>query len=305
MKLATLRTATGTVAGGTVAVRQDADAYVEVTGYADLGALLAVPAWQQIAAEADGARHPIEGADLAPVVAAPSKVLCVGLNYASHIQEMGRDLPAHPTLFAKFAETLTGPYDEIELPAADHAIDWEAELVVVIGRQARRVPEAEAGEYIAGYTAANDISMRSYQFRTKEWLQGKMWERSTPVGPVMVTPEELGSDAAITTDVDGARMQTGSIGDLVFTPEHLVSYISEIITLNPGDLILTGTTGGVGRARTPEVYLTDGQTVTVAIEGIGQLRNLARAQADIPAVAPAGVVLPENAAAGAASPAGA
>ena len=290
MKLATLR-----IPAGTVAVRQDADAYVEVTGYADLGTLLAVPGWQEIAAKADGARHQLEGADLAPVVPTPSKVLCVGLNYASHIKEMGRDLPAYPTLFAKFAETLTGPYDDVELPAADHAIDWEAELVVVIGKQARRVSEAEAGEYIAGYTAANDISMRSYQFRTKEWLQGKMWERSTPVGPVMVTPDELDRDAAITTDVDGNRMQTGTIGDLVFSPEHLVSYISEIITLNPGDLILTGTTGGVGRARTPEVYLTDGQTVTVSIEGIGELRNVTRAQADLPAVLPAGVVLPQGA----------
>ncbi|ASN51423.1 fumarylacetoacetate hydrolase family protein [Sinomonas sp. R1AF57] len=292
MKLATLRTP-----AGTVAVRQDGDVFTEIDGYADLGALLAVEGWREIAEKADGATHPVEGADLAPVVPAPSKVFCVGLNYASHITEMGRDLPEYPTLFAKFAETLTGPYDDIELPVADHAIDWEAELVVVIGRQARRVPEAEAADYIAGYTAANDISMRSYQFRTKEWLQGKMWERSTPVGPVMVTPEELDRDAAITTDVDGNRMQTGTIGDLVFTPEHLVSYISEIITLNPGDLILTGTTGGVGRARTPEVYLTDGQTVTVSVEGIGQLRNVTRAQADIPAVLPAGVVLPENAAA--------
>ena len=148
MKLATLRLPAPTV--GTVAVRQDADAYVEVTGYADLGALLAVEGWREIAAKADGARHPLEGADLAPVVPSPSKVLCVGLNYASHIKEMGRDLPEYPTLFAKFAETLTGPYDEVELPAADHAIDWEAELVVVIGRRARRVYEAEAGDYKAG-----------------------------------------------------------------------------------------------------------------------------------------------------------
>ncbi|MDQ4491177.1 fumarylacetoacetate hydrolase family protein [Sinomonas sp. ASV486] len=290
MKVTTLRLPSG----ATAAARQDGDAFVEVTGYADLGALLAAPGWKDIAAAADGARHPVQGADLAAVVPAPSKVVCVGLNYASHIKEMGRGLPAHPTLFAKFAETLTGPYDDIELPAADPAIDWEAELVVVIGKRARRVPEAEAAGYIAGYTAANDISMRTYQFRTKEWLQGKMWEASTPVGPVMVTPEELGADAAITTEVDGARMQTGSIGDLVFTPEYLVSYISEMITLNPGDLILTGTTGGVGRARTPEVYLTDGQTVTVAIEGIGQLRNVARAQAAgpaVPGVLPAGVDL--------------
>ncbi|MEA5455044.1 fumarylacetoacetate hydrolase family protein [Sinomonas sp. JGH33] len=284
MKLATLRTR-----GGTVAVRQDRDTFVEITGYADLGTLLAVEGWREIAVKADGAKHPVQGADLAPVVPSPSKVLCVGLNYASHIKEMGRELPQYPTLFAKFAETLTGPFDDVELPASDPAIDWEAELVVVIGKRARRVPEAEAGEYIAGYTVANDVSMRSYQFRTKEWLQGKVWEASTPVGPVMVTPEELDRNAAITTTVAGQEMQRGSIGDLVHGPEYLVSYISEMITLNPGDLILTGTTGGVGRARTPEVYITDGQTVTVSIEGIGELRNLARAQADVPAVAPAGV----------------
>ncbi|OMH32338.1 fumarylacetoacetate hydrolase family protein [Tersicoccus sp. Bi-70] len=273
MKLATLRTSSGTVA-----VRQDGDAFVEIDGYADLGRLFAREGWEQIAAAAHGAQHAVEGADLAAVVPSPSKVLCVGLNYASHITEMGRDLPEYPTLFAKFAETLTGPYDDVELPEADPAIDWEAELAVVIGRTARRVSEAEAGEYIAGYTVANDISMRSYQFRTKEWLQGKMWEASTPIGPVVVTPDELAKDAAITTEVDGQRMQLGSIGDLVHGPEFLVSYISEIITLNPGDLILTGTTGGVGRARTPEVYITDGQTVTTRIEGIGELVNVARAQ---------------------------
>lgn len=115
--------------------------------------------------------------------------------------------------------------------------------------------------------------MRSYQFRTKEWLQGKMWEASTPVGPVLVTVDELGTDAAITTHVNGHEMQRGSIGDLVHDPAFLVSYVSEMVTLNPGDLILTGTTGGVGRARTPALYLRAGDTVTVAIDGIGELTN--------------------------------
>jgi acylpyruvate hydrolase len=294
VKLATLRLSSSGTAG-TVAVRQDGDTFVEIPGYADLGALLAVEGWREIAEKADGAAHPVEGADLAPVVPSPSKVFCVGLNYASHIKEMGRDLPEYPTLFAKFAETLTGPFDDIELPVADHAIDWEAELVVVVGKRARRVGEDIAGDYIAGYTAANDVSMRSYQFRTKEWLQGKVWEKSTPVGPVMVTPDELDRDAAITTTVDGEERQRGSIGDLVHGPEFLVSYISEMITLNPGDLILTGTTGGVGHARRPEVYLADGQTVTVAIEGIGELRNAARAQAELPEVPPAGAELPAKA----------
>ncbi|WP_138419128.1 fumarylacetoacetate hydrolase family protein [Sinomonas gamaensis] len=294
MKLATLRLSSSGTAG-TVAVRQDGDTFVEIPGYSDLGALLAVEGWREIAEKADGAAHPVEGADLAPVVPSPSKVFCVGMNYATHIEEMGRDLPEYPTLFAKFAETLTGPFDDIELPVADHAIDWEAELVVVVGKRARRVGEDIAGEYIAGYTAANDVSMRSYQFRTKEWLQGKVWEKSTPVGPVMVTPDELDQDAAITTTVDGEERQRGSIGDLVHSPEFLVSYISEMITLNPGDLILTGTTGGVGHARRPEVYLADGQTVTVAIEGIGELRNVAHAQAELPEVPPAGAELPAKA----------
>jgi acylpyruvate hydrolase len=293
VKLATLRLPGSTTK--TAAVRQDSDAFVEVTGYSDLGALLAADGWREIAKNANGARHRIEDADLAPVVPSPSKVLCVGLNYASHITEMGRDLPEYPTLFAKFAETLTGPYDEIELPAADHAIDWEAELVVVIGKTARGVSGSEAGDYIAGYTAANDISMRSYQFRTKEWLQGKIWERSTPIGPVMITADELDRQAAITTVLDSTEMQRGSISDLVHGPEFLVAYISEIITLNPGDLILTGTTGGVGRARTPEVYIGDGQTVKVAIEGIGELRNTAHAQKRQRTVAPPGVTIPTGA----------
>jgi acylpyruvate hydrolase len=298
VKLATLRRD-----GHTVAVRFDGESYVEIPGYDDLGELLAQDAWREIATEASGPSHPADNVDLAPVVPAPSKVLCVGLNYASHIKEMGRDLPKYPTLFAKFADTLTGPYDDFELPASDHAVDWEAELVIVIGKKGRRIPEAEAWDYIAGYTAANDISMRSYQFRTKEWLQGKIFEATTPLGPVMVTPDELNFDATITTTVDGQQMQRGSIGDLVHGPEFLVSYISEITTLNPGDLILTGTTGGVGRARTPEIYISDGQTVTVAIDGIGELRNLARAQTQAAAVPPAGVELVPVESAGAASPA--
>lgn len=279
MRLATVRLAAdGQGPARTSAVRQDGDSYVEVEGHDDVGSLLASPDWYEIAARAAGRSHAADSARLAPVVPHPAKVFCVGLNYASHISEMGRDLPEHPTLFAKFADTLTGPYDDVELPDADPAVDWEAELVIVIGTRARRVSEADSGQHIAGFTVANDISMRSYQFRTKEWLQGKAWEASTPLGPVMVTRDAFARDATITTDVDGAEMQRGSTSDLVHGPEHLVSYISQITTLHPGDLILTGTTGGVGRARTPEVYLQHGQTVTVSIDGIGALRNRTFAQ---------------------------
>jgi acylpyruvate hydrolase len=213
-------------------------------------------------------------------VPTPSKVLCVGLNYKSHIQEMGRDLPSHPTMFAKFADTLTGPNDPVEAVAEDPELDWEGELVVVIGRTAYKVSEEEAGDYIAGYTVANDISMRGWQFRTMEWLQGKIWGASTPVGPVLVTADAFDPTAAtLRTTVNGEVMQEHSTGDLLFTPTRLVSYLSTILPLRPGDLILTGTPGGVGRARDPQVYLQAGDIVEVTIEGIGTLST--------PIVAPA------------------
>lgn len=198
----------------------------------------------------------------------------MGLNYASHIQEMGRDLPSHPTLFAKYAETLTGPNDPVTAVAEDPELDWEGELVIVVGSEAYRVSEEEAAGHIAGYSMANDISMRGWQFRTKEWLQGKMWNRSTPVGPVMVTPDEFDHrTSTLRTRVNGEIMQKHSIGDLVFPPEHLVSYISTMIPLKPGDIILTGTPGGVGRARDPQVFLKPGDVVEVEIDGIGRMSS--------------------------------
>jgi acylpyruvate hydrolase len=270
MRLVTLRTDAGTVAG-----RQDDDGSVrEILDVPDVGALLNVPEWRERAEGADGPLHEAGSLDLAPVVTNPSKVLCVGLNYASHITEMGRDLPEHPTLFAKYADTLTGPYDDLPLPLAEEeALDWEAELVVVIGRTCRRVSEADAADVIAGYTVANDVSMRSWQFRTKEWLQGKMWDRSTPVGPALVTADEWSPGPEVSCAVDGETMQQHATSDLVFGPEALVAYASTIITLRPGDLILTGTPGGVGHARDPQRYLTPGNEVVTAIEGLGELRN--------------------------------
>ncbi|GAA3691547.1 fumarylacetoacetate hydrolase family protein [Arthrobacter ginkgonis] len=270
MRLTTLRTP-----AGTVAVRQDGDTYTEIDGFADVAELLRDPEWKARAAAAAGATHPVDGAELASVVTTPGKIVCVGLNYRKHILEMGRDLPQYPTLFSKYPETLIGPNDEIELPAEDEAIDWEAELAVIVGKSGRRIPQEEAAGHIAGYSICNDISMRTWQFRTKEWLQGKNWEKSTPLGPVLVTGDEWTPGGTIRTVLDGKVMQEASTGDLLFDPEFLVSYVSTMITLNPGDVIITGTPGGVGRARTPEVYITDGQTVETSIEGIGTLRNRA------------------------------
>ncbi|MDQ0680520.1 acylpyruvate hydrolase [Arthrobacter pascens] len=209
------------------------------------------------------------------MITKPGKIICVGLNYRKHIQEMGRELPEYPTLFSKYAETLIGPTDDIELPEQDNAIDWEAELAVIIGKSGRHITERDAADHIAGYSVCNDVSMRTWQFRTKEWLQGKNWENSTPLGPVLVTTDEWTPGSTITTRVDGELMQEASTGDLVHGPEFLVSYISTMITLHPGDVIITGTPGGVGHARQPQRYLGDGQVLETSIEGIGTLRNRA------------------------------
>jgi acylpyruvate hydrolase len=276
VKLVTFRTTDGHHAVGRVdgnGEPDDAVVEIDIDGARDVGALLAVEGWQQAAASADGRAHRLGDLDLAPVVPAPEKVLCVGLNYRNHILEMGRDLPEYPTLFAKFATTLTGPYDDIAAPVEDEALDWEGELTIVIGQPCRRVDEQQAADSIAGYTVANDISMRSWQFRTKEWLQGKMWEASTPVGPMLVTSDEWQPGPPVSTTVSGEKMQDAPTSDLLFGPAFLVSYISTMITLQPGDLILTGTPGGVGRARTPPRYLAAGDLVETTIEGLGTLTN--------------------------------
>ncbi|MEV1206254.1 fumarylacetoacetate hydrolase family protein [Microbispora rosea] len=274
MKLATLR-----VDGSTRAVRLDGDRLVDL-GAADLGELLSNDDWAARAAavDADAATtYPAEGADFAPVVPRPSKVVCVGLNYKNHIQEMGRDLPEYPTLFAKFADCLVGAGDDIARPEETEEFDWEVELAVVIGKQARRAKGAEAEAAIAGFTVLNDITCRDWQFRTREWLQGKMWDSSTPVGPCLVTPDELPGgvrpELEVVLSVDGEVMQRDNTGDLLFDPVALVEYVSTIVRLNPGDVIATGTPGGVGHARTPKRYLTGGERVVAEIQGIGRLEN--------------------------------
>lgn len=271
MKLATLR-----VDGGTRAVRVEDDRLVDL-GHDDLGALFAREDWEQVAAAADGESWPLEGADLAPVVPNPSKVICVGHNYTNHIKEMGRELPSYPTLFPKFADTLIGPNDPIVKPAETEALDWEVELVVVIGKQVRRATEDEAAAAIAGFTVMNDVSVRDWQFRTIEWTQGKIWDSSTPVGPYVVTPDEVGGvrpALAVRTVVDGQVMQSDDTGTLLFDPVQLVQYISTVVRLNPGDLIATGTPAGVGHARDPKVYLVGGETVVTEIEALGACTNL-------------------------------
>jgi acylpyruvate hydrolase len=272
VRLATVRTL-----GGTRAVRVEQDRHVDL-GVPDVGALLALPGWQQRAAQ-DGESTAAEGAELAPVVPRPGKIVCVGLNYAKHIREMGRELPDFPTLFAKYAEALVGPHDRIELPPESDAVDWEAELAVVVGRRVRRASEEDAAAAIAGFTVLNDVTLRDWQYRTPQWLQGKTFEATTPIGPVLVTPDELTGGVRPTLtlrgEVDGEVVQETKTDDLVFDPVTLVRYISTIVTLEPGDVIATGTPGGVGHARTPARYLDDGSTLVTEVSEIGCCENVA------------------------------
>jgi acylpyruvate hydrolase len=271
MRLATIRTPEGNRA-----VRVDDDGAVE-TGHRCVGELLATAGWQTVARAAAGRRHAVDGLNYAPLVPHPEKVLCVGLNYRDHIAETGREAPAHPTLFPKFARTLIGAHDPIQLPHPDEStsVDWEAELGIVIGSAVRRASADEAAAAIAGYTVVNDVTVRDWQRRTTQFLQGKSWEGTTPVGPhLVVTEPGAPADFPISCEVDGEIMQSSSTSELLFGPVDLVQYISTFITLAPGDLIATGTPGGVGVARTPPVFLRSGQTVITRVDGIGECRNV-------------------------------
>jgi acylpyruvate hydrolase len=274
VRLATVRTP-----GGTRAVRLEGDQHVELDA-PDVGALLALLDWPERAL-ANGPSTQGSGADLAPVVPRPGKVVCVGLNYRHHILEMGRDLPEFPTLFAKWPEALVGPHDPIDMPPESDAVDWEAELAIVVGRRVRRASEEDAAAAIAGFTVLNDVTVRDWQYRTPQWLQGKTFEGTTPLGPVLVTPDELPGGVRPVLDlvgeVDGEVVQQSSTGDLVFDPVALVRYVSTILTLQPGDVIATGTPGGVGHARKPPRYLADGAKLVTEISGIGRLENVATA----------------------------
>jgi acylpyruvate hydrolase len=205
----------------------------------------------------------------------PRKIFCLGLNYRAHILEMGHDSPDHPTVFAKFPISLVGARDDVWLPRESDAVDWEAELGVVIGRTVRRASGDDARDAIAGYTVVNDVSMRDWQYRTQQWLQGKTWERSTPVGPWLVTPDEVdyAANLRVTCAIDGEVVQDGQTSDLLFDPVETVQYLSTLCTLEPGDLISTGTPAGVGHGRKPPVYLRPGQVMRTAIEGLGELVN--------------------------------
>lgn len=208
-------------------------------------------------------------------VTRPSKILCVGLNYKAHIEEMGRELPEFPVIFSKLATTLNGHGGVIPYPSVSDTLDFEAELVAVVGKRAKNVSKADALDYIAGYCPFNDVTVREYQRRTLQWLQGKNFDAHGPCGPALVTKDEAGDVTQLTMELrlNGDVMQSTKLDDLIFDVPTLVEFLSAIMTLHPGDMIATGTPSGVGFGRDPKVFMKPGDTVEVDIGSLGVLRN--------------------------------
>ncbi|GAA1140164.1 MULTISPECIES: fumarylacetoacetate hydrolase family protein [Microbacterium] len=273
MRLATVRR------GGRTRAAVGDDAGWVVLEEDDVQNLIAAPDWRERAEAV--LRHPARTAlgdeVFANPVPRPAKIFCCGLNYRDHILETGRDVPEFPTIFAKFADTLTGPADEI-LVHDTVKLDWEAELAVVVGAEVRRVDREHARLAILGYTVSNDISMRDWQQRTLQWLQGKAFDATTPIGPWIVTADELEprEGLRITCTVNDEVVQDGDTAELVFDAADLVAYVSQLTVLRPGDIILTGTPGGVALGMAEPRWLRDGDLVTTSVEGIGALRNTVR-----------------------------
>jgi len=219
----------------------------------------------------------VQGLKLLPPVPRPDKVLCIGLNYADHAKESGMQPPSEPVVFCKFPTAVSADGEPIVLPRASGQVDYEAELVVVIGVGGRHIPVERAREHIAGYCCGNDVSARDWQLHKPggQWLLGKSFDTFAPFGPALVTADEVGStaDLRIQLRLNGQVMQDSSTRQLIFPVEQLVAYISDVCTLAPGDVIFTGTPPGVGFARKPPVFLAPGDVVEVEIERIGLLRN--------------------------------
>jgi acylpyruvate hydrolase len=258
--------------GTPLAVLIDGDQAVPLKGISELGAATPSSLLRDPPLDSDGAL-PLSELRRRAVVPRPGKVICVGLNYAAHIEETKRERSDYPVLFTKLPTALTGPYDDIPLPPESKAIDYEGELVAVIGERGRRVPRERALDHVAGYAIANDVSMRDYQGKTHQWLQGKAWDASTPVGPDLVTRDEITEPVTLRTLVNGEQMQEASSELLIFDVATLVSTVSEFATLEPGDLILTGTPGGVGYRREPKLLLSDGDVVVVEVDQVGRIEN--------------------------------
>jgi 2-keto-4-pentenoate hydratase/2-oxohepta-3-ene-1,7-dioic acid hydratase in catechol pathway len=257
-------------------------AALAMDGTATVDELIAAgpPAWEAArkaaAAALDDGGEPLQPGMLDAPLKAPSKIACVGLNYHDHCRETGMAAPERPLIFAKFPSSLAGPDAAIEWPEGlTEQVDWEVELAVVIGQRIRHAGAGEALNAVFGYTAANDVSARDLQFADQQWVRAKSIDSFCPLGPVIVTPDEFGDpqDKRLIARVNGETMQDSTTAEMIFGVAEIVSFLSRACTLEPGDLILTGTPWGVGGFRDPPVFLSPGDTVEVEVEGVGVLAN--------------------------------
>ncbi len=218
---------------------------------------------------------PIPSPQLLPPITDPEKIVCIGLNYGSHAAEAGIDPPSSPTIFAKYRNALAAPGATVTLPPASEKVDYEAEVAFVVGKRASRVAVEQALDHVAGYTLLNDLSARDLQFATPQWMPGKVFDGAAPCGPALVTADEAPAHDAIeiSLQLNGETMQQASTADLIFSVPQLVSRLSELMTLEPGDLVATGTPAGVGSARDPRVWLADGDEVVVSSPALGRLET--------------------------------
>jgi acylpyruvate hydrolase len=223
-----------------------------------------------------GARRPLGSIELLPPVPRPGKVLCLGLNYAAHAREGGNEVPDYPTVFVRVTTSLVAPGAPVVRPRLSDKLDYEVELAIVIGRRCHDVAEDDALPFVFGYTVMNDVSVRDYQRRTSQWTMGKNFDGTGPLGPAIVTADELPPGArglAIRTRLNGELLQDGNTTDMVFPVPRIVSLLSQVMTLEPGDVIATGTPSGVGHARRPPLWMKPGDVVACEIESIGTLSN--------------------------------
>ncbi|MEA2402225.1 MAG: hypothetical protein QOK00_2628 [Thermoleophilaceae bacterium] len=217
----------------------------------------------------------VRDAELLPPIDRPGKIICIGLNYRAHAEEGGREAPETPAFFAKFATSLRPDGATVELPHWSSKVDYEAEVAFVIGKTGKDISAAGALDHVAGYTLLNDLSARDYQFKTPQWMPGKAFDGSAPFGPALVTPDEAGPHDAIgiALDLNGERMQESSTADLVHSIPALIEYLSMLMTLEPGDVVATGTPAGVGSLRDPKIWLKPGDEVVVSSPQLGELRT--------------------------------
>jgi 2-keto-4-pentenoate hydratase/2-oxohepta-3-ene-1,7-dioic acid hydratase in catechol pathway len=274
MRLVSFERADGTASFGTTDGTVVHDAGAALAGrFADLAAVLAADAVGELAGT--GAAIPLAEVRLLPPIPTPGKILCIGLNYLPHILETGRPKPEKPSIFTRYPDSVVGQGAAMVRPAASRKFDYEGELAVVIGKPGRHIAAADAWDHIAGYACFNDGSIRDFQNHTTQFWPGKNFERSGAFGPWLVTPDEVGDITAqsLTTRVDGNVEQHTPISDLAIPIPELIAYASTVTTLRPGDVIATGTPGGVGNHRKPQLFLAPGMTVEVEITNVGTLAN--------------------------------